>query len=301
MNAIDVNNISKSYANLKALNNISFCVNQGELFGLIGSDGAGKSTMFRILTTLLLPDSGSARVEGFDTVKDYKQIRSCIGYMPGKFSLYPDLTVRENIELFASVFNTTPETNRSLINDIYIQIEPFNSRRAAKLSGGMKQKLALCCALIHAPKVLFLDEPTTGVDPVSRSEFWQMLHHLKEKGITIMASTPYMDEARQCERIAFISNGEILQTASPKEIVSSFGEVLYSATSNNMHSMLKDIRSFKGVKSAYAFGQSHHFTITNKSFEMKALLLLLENKGYKDITIQAIEPTIEDCYMKIAQ
>lgn len=301
MNAIDVNNISKSYANLKALNNISFCVNQGELFGLIGSDGAGKSTMFRILTTLLLPDSGSARVEGFDTVKDYKQIRSCIGYMPGKFSLYPDLTVRENIEFFASVFNTTPETNRSLINDIYIQIEPFNSRRAAKLSGGMKQKLALCCALIHAPKVLFLDEPTTGVDPVSRSEFWQMLHHLKEKGITIMASTPYMDEARQCERIAFISNGKILQTASPKEIVSSFGEVLYSATSNNMHSMLKDIRSFKGVKSAYAFGQSHHFTITNKSFEMKALLLLLENKGYKDITIQAIEPTIEDCYMKIAQ
>src|SRR5574344_41022 len=301
MNAIEVNNISKSYASLHALNDISFCVNQGELFGLIGADGAGKSTMFRVLTTLLLPDSGSARVEGFDTVKDYKQIRSCIGYMPGRFSLYPDLTVRENLEFFASVFNTTPEANRYLINDIYVQIEPFNSRRAAKLSGGMKQKLALCCALIHAPKVLFLDEPTTGVDPVSRSEFWQMLHRLKEKGITIMASTPYMDEARQCERIAFIRNGSILQTASPKEIVSSFGEVLYSATSNNMHSMLKEIRSFKGVKSAYAFGQSHHFTINNESFEMKDLLLLLENKGYKDITIQAIEPTIEDCYIKIAQ
>src|SRR5574344_2096390 len=231
MNAIEVNNISKSYASLHALNDISFCVNQGELFGLIGADGAGKSTMFLVFTPLLLPDSGKAQVEGLDTIKDYKQIRSCIGYMPGKFSLYGDLTVRENLEFFASVFDTTIDANRSLIEDIYVQIEPFNSRRAAKLSGGMKQKLALCCALIHSPKVLFLDEPTTGVDPVSRNEFWQMLHRLRQKGITIMASTPYMDEARRCDRISFINNGQILQTATPKDIINSFNGVLYAGRS----------------------------------------------------------------------
>src|SRR5574344_2353580 len=216
--------------------------------------------MFRVLTTLLLPDSGSARVEGFDTVKDYKQIRSCIGYMPGRFSLYPDLTVRENLEFFASVFNTTPDANRSLINDIYVQIEPFNSRRAAKLSGGMKQKLALCCALIHAPKVLVLDEPTTGIDPVSRLELWQMLGKLRNKGITIVVSTPYMDEASRCDRMAFMNSGKMFHTATPSQTIASYGETLYSAKGERMHQLLIDLRSAKGINNCYSFGETHHFT-----------------------------------------
>ena len=226
MNTIEVNKISKTYktgkAEIKALDNISLSVNEKEIFGLIGPDGAGKTTLFRILTTLLLADEGDASVDGSDVKKDYKKIRESVGYMPGKFSLYQDLTVEENLNFFATIFKTTVQENYDLIKDIYTQIEPFKTRRAGKLSGGMKQKLALCCALIHKPTVLFLDEPTTGVDPVSRKEFWEMLKSLQKQGITIMVSTPYMDEANLCDRIAFIQTGKILSVDTPQNIVQKF-------------------------------------------------------------------------------
>src|SRR5689334_297722 len=218
---VEVNNIVKFYGKEKtvAVDKVSFSVSKGELFGLIGPDGAGKTSIFRILTTLLLPDGGNATVNGFDVVRDYKEIRNCVGYMPGKFSLYQDLTVEENLNFFATVFNTTVEENYHLIKDIYVQIEPFKKRRAGKLSGGMKQKLALCCALIHKPTVLFLDEPTTGVDAVSRKEFWEMLTRLKDEGITILVATPYMDEALLCDRIALIQGGKILSVNTPEKTI----------------------------------------------------------------------------------
>ena len=220
MSAVIIEHITKSYNrhSAPAVDDISLVVRKGELFGLIGPDGAGKTSLFRILTTLILPDQGSATVNGYDIIKDYKKIRNTIGYMPGRFSLYQDLSVEENLQFFATIFKTTIEENYHLIKDIYTQIEPFKKRRAGKLSGGMKQKLALCCALIHQPTVLFLDEPTTGVDPVSRKEFWEMLDRLKEKGITIMVSTPYMDEASRCDRIALIQEGKILSVDSPTNI-----------------------------------------------------------------------------------
>lgn len=225
-NIISVRQISKSYGKVPALRNITFDVPEGEIFGIIGPDGAGKTTLFRILTTLLLPDEGTASVDGYNIVKEYKEIRNRVGYMPGRFSLYQDLTVEENLEFFATVFNTTIEENYHLIKDIYQQIEPFKKHRAGKLSGGMKQKLALSCALIHNPGILFLDEPTTGVDPVSRKEFWEMLKKLKEQGITIIVSTPIMDETRQCNRIAFINDGEIQGIDTPEQILKQFGNIL---------------------------------------------------------------------------
>lgn len=215
MNAIEAHTLEKSYGSVKALKGVSFDVGKGEIFGLIGPDGAGKTSIFRILATLILPDSGSASVLGLDTVRNYKDIRTRIGYMPGRFSLYPDLSVKENLDFFANIFGVTLEENYDLVAPIYRQIEPFRERRAGKLSGGMKQKLALCCALIHKPEVLFLDEPTTGVDAVSRVEFWEMLLSLKEAGISILASTPYMDEAARCDRIAFMTEGRILETCTP--------------------------------------------------------------------------------------
>ncbi|MDR3327437.1 MAG: ABC transporter ATP-binding protein, partial [Prevotellaceae bacterium] len=225
--------INKSYNKVRALNDINIEVDEGEIFGLIGPDGAGKTTLFRILTTLILADSGTATVDGLDVVKHYKEIRNHIGYMPGRFSLYQDLTVQENLEFFATVFNTTVEANYYLIEDIYKQIEPFKNRRAGKLSGGMKQKLALSCALIHKPTVLFLDEPTTGVDPVSRKEFWEMLRRLKQQGISIIVSTPYMDDATLCDRIALIQYGEILSVTSPQQIIAGYQKKLYSAEADN--------------------------------------------------------------------
>ena len=224
MNAIEVAHISKSYGAVKALDDVSLTVESGDMFGLIGPDGAGNTTLFRLLTTLLVPDSGSARVEGLDIVQDYRAIRQIAGYMPGKFSLYPDLSVEENIRFFASLFGTTLEENYHLVAPIYRQIEPFRTRRAGKLSGGMKQKLALCCALIHKPKVLFLDEPTTGVDVVSRIEFWDMLSGLREQGITILVSTPYMDEAQRCNRVALINEGRIMGIDTPQRIIESSGQ-----------------------------------------------------------------------------
>ncbi len=300
MNALSINNISKSYGNVQALRNLNFDVNQGEIYGIIGPDGAGKTSLFRILTTLLLADSGTAVVDGLDVVKDYKQIRNIIGYMPGKFSLYQDLTVEENLNFFATVFNTTIQENYYLIEDIYKQIEPFKNRKAGKLSGGMKQKLALSCALIHKPTVLFLDEPTTGVDPVSRKEFWEMLKKLKEQGITILASTPYMDEATLCDRIALIQNGEFMQVDSPKNIIAQYPETLWSVQTNQMHRLLKNLRDFSFVKSSFSFGETFHVTVDN-NITPENLKKLLEEKNHLDIEIQTIQPTVEDCFMLLSK
>ena len=296
MSSVSVTQLSKSYSSIKALDNVSFDVPKGELFGIIGPDGAGKTTLFRLLTTLILPDSGSAVVEDFDVVKDYASVRRIIGYMPGKFSLYQDLTVEENLNFFATVFNTTVKENYHLIEDIYKHIEPFKTRRAGKLSGGMKQKLALSCALIHKPKVLFLDEPTTGVDPVSRKEFWEMLLKLKSQGITIIVSTPYMDEARLCDRIALMQNGKFLRIDSPENIIASYPQRLWSVIADNMHGLLNDLRSCPYVKSSFSFGASYHVTMV-ESATAAMLDEYLINKGYGNIDITEIKPTVEDCFM----
>lgn len=297
-----LNNIVKTYSKgeITAVNNVSFSVEKGELFGLIGPDGAGKTSIFRMLTTLLLPDSGTANVNGFDVVKDYKEIRKQVGYMPGRFSLYQDLTVEENLTFFATVFNTSIKENYDLIRDIYVQIEPFKNRRAGKLSGGMKQKLALCCALIHRPTVLFLDEPTTGVDTVSRKEFWEMLKRLKEQGITILVSTPYMDEAMLCERIALIQNGKILTINSPEKIIAQYPGILYAVKSENMSKLLHDIKNFEGIKSCNSFGEFHHISFQNDNkVEHKKLLNYLDAKNHKHINFQITTPTVEDCFINL--
>jgi ABC-2 type transport system ATP-binding protein len=296
---ITLDHITKTYnkGTITAVKDISFSVNPGELFGLIGPDGAGKSTLFRILTTLVLADTGAASVNGFDVIKDYREIRKGVGYMPGKFSLYQDLTIEENLNFFATVFGTTIKENYDLIKDIYQQIEPFKDRRAGKLSGGMKQKLALCCALIHKPAVLFLDEPTTGVDVVSRKEFWEMLKRLKEQGITILVSTPYMDEANLCDRIALIQKGKILSIDAPAGIIKSFPEQLYAVKSGKTHQLLIDVRSFPGTVTCFAFGDSLHATF--KDNQEKGLLPYLQSKGHADASIQPIVPGIEDCFIHL--
>ena len=298
MNSIEIKNIYKSYKDAKALENISFEVKKGEIFGLIGPDGAGKTTLFRILTTLLLKDSGSASVEGFDVEKDYKAIRNIIGYMPGRFSLYQDLTVEENLKFFATIFDTSIEDNYELIKDIYVQIEPFRKRKAGQLSGGMKQKLALCCALIHQPKVLFLDEPTTGVDPVSRHEFWEMLKKLKDKGITIMVSTPYMDEASLCDRIALIQSGRIMRIDTLDNIVSAFPGSLYAVKSGNMIALNFDLKEFSGISSSYIFGEYIHISL-KKDNDENMIMEFLKMKGHSDIEISKLQPGIEDCFMEL--
>lgn len=301
MQTVTVNNITKTYNNGKitAVNHISFTVNEGEIFGLIGPDGAGKTSIFRMLTTLLLPDNGEATVANFDIVKDYKKIRNIVGYMPGKFSLYPDLTVAENINFFATLFNTTLKENYDLVKDIYIQIEPFKNRRAGKLSGGMKQKLALCCALIHKPKVLFLDEPTTGVDPVSRKEFWDMLSRLKEQQITILVSTPYMDEAKLCDRIALMQRGNILSIDSPNNITKAYPDNLFAVKCSDMSLLLKSIADYSEKNAGYAFGEFAHVALKNNSDGIPALKYHLETKGCKNVEIHPTSATIEDCFIKL--
>ncbi len=298
MASIIVENIKRNYGAVEALKGISFEVKEGEIFGLIGPDGAGKTTLFRILTTLLLADSGKATVDGDDVVKGYKSIRRKVGYMPGKFSLYLDLTVEENLRVFATIFNTTIEENYYLIEDIYKQIEPFKKRRAGDLSGGMKQKLALCCALIHKPVVLFLDEPTTGVDPVSRKEFWAMLGKLKESGITILVSTPYMDEASLCDRIALIQNGSFMKIDTPKAIIEDFDHELWAVSSSNMSVLLKELRAKKEILSCYAFGDTHHITMDD--LDPESLSIYLIEKGHKDIKVVKIKASIEDCFMELS-
>lgn len=291
--------LSKSYGSFEALKQISFDVAAGELFGIIGPDGAGKTTLFRILTTLLLPDSGTAIVDGCDVATDYKKIRQRVGYMPGRFSLYQDLTVEENLTFFATVFNTTIKENYHLIKDIYQQIEPFKTRRAGALSGGMKQKLALSCALIHKPTVLFLDEPTTGVDPVSRKEFWEMLKKLKQEGITMLVSTPYMDEASLCDRIALINNGQMLKIDTPNNITKQFNKKLWTIQSRDMHRLLNDLRENKFIDSCFAFGDTNHVTIDNVQLTMDSLRAYLIEKKHTDIIIKEAEATIEDCFMEM--
>lgn len=297
---IEANQLHKKFGKVKALNGVSFQVNEGELFGVIGPDGAGKTTLFRILISLLLPDSGSARFWGLNPVTDYKQVRQIIGYMPGKFSLYEDLSIIENLTFFASVFGTTVEENYHLIEDIYKQIEPFKNRPAGKLSGGMKQKLALSCALIHKPKLLVLDEPTTGVDAVSRQEFWEMLKRLKAQGITILVSTPYMDEAGMCDRVALLQNGRILETNSPKSIMERFNKPIYSVSNDNMYQLLTYCRQFPEVASVYPFGDELHITFSESSVNPAHLKGFLVSKGIPDANIKQIQPDIEDCFMELS-
>ncbi|HNR15396.1 MAG TPA: ABC transporter ATP-binding protein [Chitinophagaceae bacterium] len=299
MTAVKINNVVKTYGKKKeitALSDISFSVSKGELFGIIGPDGAGKTSLFRILTTLLLADNGNVTVDGFDVVKDYKAIRQRVGYMPGRFSLYQDLSVKENLNFFATIFNTSVEENYELIKDIYSQIEPFKDRKAGKLSGGMKQKLALSCALIHRPSVLFLDEPTTGVDAVSRKEFWEMLKRLKEQGITILVSTPYMDEASMCDRVALIQAGKILSINTPQGIVETFGKKLLAVKSTDMLRLLHDLKQCEEVQDAYPFGEYHHAVMRNDSKEL--LRSYLEQRG-QSFELKEAEPNIEDCFMAL--
>lgn len=301
MSDVTLDHIVKTYDNgtIKAVNDVSFSVEKGELFGLIGPDGAGKTSIFRILTSLLLPDSGRATVNGFDVVKDYKQIRKRVGYMPGKFSLYQDLTVEENLCFFATLFGTTIKENYDLIKDIYIQIEPFKNRRAGKLSGGMKQKLALCCALIHRPTVLFLDEPTTGVDAVSRKEFWEMLKRLKSEGITILVSTPYMDEATLCERIALIQNGKIMSINKPEEIIAQYPHQLYAVKADHMSKLLTDLRQVEYVDSTNSFGEYHHISFSNDEDRSSDLQQHLSVLAHENLECRQTIPTIEDCFIHL--
>ncbi len=295
---IKIEGVSKNYGEVKALKSVSASVGEGELFGFIGPDGAGKTTLFRILTTLLIPDGGSAMVAGNDVVKDYERIRNITGYMPGRFSLYQDLTVEENLKFFAGVFKTTIKENYYLIEDIYKQIEPFKNRRAGKLSGGMKQKLALSCALIHKPEVLILDEPTTGVDVVSRSEFWQMLKRLKKMGITIVVSTPYMDEASLCDRVAMMHKGEILKVDTPENIVNNFGEKVLAIASTNRTKLSALLNACPKTKSAYWFGDSIHW-IAKSETSILEIEDYLKGNGLFDFSVEIIEPSIEDCFMDL--
>jgi ABC-2 type transport system ATP-binding protein len=302
MPAVSLKNIVKTYddGKVSAVNDVSFDVEPGELFGLIGPDGAGKTSIFRILTTVLLADKGNAFVAGLDVVKDYKAIRSRVGYMPGKFSLYQDLTVAENLNFFATIFNTTIAKNYDLIKDIYDQIKPFSDRPAGKLSGGMKQKLALCCALIHKPEVLFLDEPTTGVDVVSRKEFWDMLKRLKQQGISILVSTPYMDEASLCDRIALIQTGNIMSLDTPQNIVNDFPAELYAVKAKELYQLLKALRADPAVASCYAFGEYLHVTLKDGSHNGDEMLKELALKyNALDFEVRRITATIEDSFISL--
>lgn len=297
--SVIIQNLSRSYAKVDAIKDISLSVEKGEIFGFIGPDGAGKTTLFRILVTLLKPDSGSAQVEGFDVVKDYKKIRKIVGYMPGRFSLYQDLSVEENLKFFASSFKTTIEENYYLIEDIYKRIEPFKNRLAGRLSGGMKQKLALSCALIHKPEILFLDEPTTGVDAISRKEFWEMLKRLKEWGITIVVSTPYMDEAAMCDRVALMQGGDIMSINTPDNIIKEHTRPLAHVKTADMFRLVDDLLSMADCHSAYRFGDSVHYSPMGDRLNKAAMIEGLEQKKHINIEVRRIRPGIEDCFMEL--
>lgn len=301
MDIITVSKLRKSYrrGQVQALRGLNFTVDEGEIYGLIGPDGAGKTTLFRIMATLLLPDEGTVSVDGLDVVRDYKAIRRRIGYMPGRFSLYQDLSVEENLSFFASIFHTSIEENYDLVKDIYGQIEPFKTRKAGKLSGGMKQKLALSCALIHAPRVLILDEPTTGVDPVSRKEFWEMLKRLRlQHGITIIVSTPYMDEAGQCDRIALMQDGEFLRLDTPSGIVGAYTDTLWAVQADDMHRLLDDLRASPEVLTAFSFGEAFHVTVREDA-RMQELAAYLAGLGHRRVEVTPIQATVEDCFMSL--
>lgn len=296
---IKTENISKSFGTIKALDDVSFKVDHGELFGVIGPDGAGKTTLFRILTTLLVPDNGNAWMNGMHTVKDYKAIRKILGYMPGKFSLYQDLSVEENLKFFASIFDKKFDKDFALIKDIYAQLAPFKTRLAGHLSGGMKQKLALCCALIHTPEILVLDEPTTGVDALSRSEFWDMITGLKNEGITTIVSTPYMDETARCERVVLIQNGRILQIDTPRKIIESFQKKLFSVKTNNLYKALTDLKAFDSTHAVYPFGQTIHFVPKDEGLEKNKIQEYLVKAGHENPEVEPDRPDIEDCFMEL--
>ena len=296
--AIEVKGLSKSYGNVQALDKVTFDVHRGEIFGYIGPDGAGKTTLFKILVTLLNADEGSASVDGLDVAKDYRAIRSRVGYMPGKFSLYPDLTIEENMDFFATLFGVTVEQNYDLVAPIYKQIEPFKKRRAGRLSGGMKQKLALSCALIHKPSVLFLDEPTTGVDAVSRSEFWDMLFNLREQGLSILVSTPYMDEASRCDRIALVNNGRVLDIDTPQGMVDKYDKHLYGIKAGDMYELLKTLREESSIASCYTAGEYHH-AVAGNGFDAAALKQRLITAGFSNVDIKQLAPDIEDVFIHL--
>ena len=292
-NAIHIENVSKNFGPVKALDKVSLDVNRGEIYGLLGPDGAGKTTLFRILTTLMLPDTGRATVCGFDTITDYTRIRRNSGYMPGRFSLYPDLSVEENLEFFASLFGGKVSDNFDMVAPIYNQLAPFKNRRAANLSGGMKQKLALCCALIHKPHILFLDEPTTGVDAVSRSEFWDILSDIKQTGMPIFVSTPYMDEASRCDRISLINSGKILETGTLDDILMRNNMPLLAVRGSNNYQTLLALRKVEGVKMAFLSGEYIH-VFTDEIFSSE---ILVPVKGVTEV--RRISPNIEDVFIKI--
>ncbi len=298
--AIETHSLCKSYGIPVALDSVSLSVERGEMFGLIGPDGAGKSTLYRILATLLAPDSGSASVAGLDTVSDYRRLRTRIGYMPERFSLYPDLTVSENLKFFSSLFGVSVKDNFDLIAPIFGQLEKFPDRMAGKLSGGMKQKLALSCALIHRPDILLLDEPTTGVDAVSRSEFWDMLAGLREKGITILVSTSYMDEATHCDRIAMIDHGHILRTGTPAELTASLGEKLYNAVATDMFGLLSALRRRDDVADCYTFGATLHLVGT-PAFDAGKVCAELAAGGFGNVRIYPAGGDIEDLFIKLTR
>lgn len=293
---VKIESISKKYNDTLALDAISFEVEKGKLFGLIGPDGAGKTSLIRILATLLLPNGGRAEINGLDVVKDYKKLRKQIGYMPGSFSLYHDLTVEENLTFFATIFNATIKENYHLIKDIYQQIEPFKNRRAGNLSGGMKQKLALSCALIHKPEILFLDEPTTGIDAVSRVELWDMLKKLREQNLTIIVSTPYMNEAELCDEVALIQQGKILEIDTPQNIIDNYDKPLFAVSGDDYYQLLLKLRKLSITQSAYSFGESIHLT-TKENIEVESLRDLLSSELNEQLFVAKIKANIEDCFI----
>ncbi|MBS0000655.1 MAG: ABC transporter ATP-binding protein [Cyclobacteriaceae bacterium] len=299
--AVIIDHVSKNYGKIKALRNINLEIQQQEIFGLIGPDGAGKTSLFRILTTLLLPDEGRASILGQDVIRDYKKIRKIIGYMPGRFSLYQDLSVEENLSLFAAIFGTTIEENYDLVKEIYSQIEPFKKRKAGNLSGGMKQKLALSCALIHKPEILFLDEPTTGVDPVSRKEFWGMLRRLKDYGITILVSTPYMDEANLCDRIGLIQNGELLSVNTPEQLKSEYPNRLFAIHSEKKYQILQSLKGYENTHSIFSFGDEIHYVDKRKNAIPEVLENDFNGLDLPEFKLKEIQPTVEDCFLELMQ
>ncbi|UBM62300.1 ABC transporter ATP-binding protein [Candidatus Sulfidibacterium hydrothermale] len=299
---IHIKNLVKTYEEVKAVKNISLSIQPNELFGFIGPDGAGKTTIFRILTSLILADSGQVTIDQWDVVNDYKSIRKITGYMPGRFSLYMDLTVQENLEFYAKIFGTSIEENYDLIKDVYEQIAPFKDRRAGALSGGMKQKLALSCALIHKPRLLILDEPTTGVDAVSRKEFWELLKKMQKKDITILVSTPYMDEAALCDRVALMQSGTLMTVDAPKEIVKNFDGKLFAVKTDKMYPLLNDLSDYENKKQVYRFGEFLHMVCpinTDPQQEIEKIKTFLSKKGHKDIVVEPITPVIEDCFLDL--
>lgn len=299
MKIVSVADLRKSYGRVKAVNGFTFDVEEGEIYGIIGPDGAGKTTLFRILATLMLPDSGTASVTGLDIRDSFREIRRRIGYMPGRFSLYQDLSVEENLEFFASVFNTSINRNYDMVKGIYCQLEPFRKRRAGKLSGGMKQKLALCCALIHAPRLLLLDEPTTGVDPVSRKEFWDMLQRLRrDYGITVIASTPYMDEASWCDRISLVQDGVLMRTDTPDGIRQAYSGRLYAVRSDDMRRLMGVLKECPSVESSFSFGDSFHVTLMPDATAV-TLAESLSRSGMEQVVIREASPSVEDCFMSL--